>query len=93
MQYQPIQVFQISPERGCDRRDSHDSHCAADEDARFWFIEGECDAVGQETPKHPGNYYYMMGYHDAQHEISLGRIKWGWKDNEFIPFDGDNDEF
>lgn len=55
-------------------------------DARFWFIEGECDAVAMKTPQQPNNYYYMMGFNDAKYELSLGRICWRWNDeNEFEP--------
>lgn len=57
-----------------------------DEDARFWFIEGECDAIALKSPAHRDNHFYMLGYRDAKYELSLGRICWRWTDeNEFKP--------
>jgi hypothetical protein len=59
-----------------------------DQDARFWFVEGECDAITLKPPKHPNNRWYMSGFHDAKYEISLGRICWRWNEkNEFEPIE------
>jgi hypothetical protein len=63
-----------------------------DQDARFWFVEGECDAIGMLTPQHPNNSWYMSGYRDAKYELSLGRICWRWNEqNEFVPVEGDSE--
>jgi hypothetical protein len=47
-----------------------------DQDARFWFIEGEFDAIALKSPQHPQNPWYMAGFHDAKYELSLGRNCW-----------------
>lgn len=57
-----------------------------DEDAKFWFIEGQCDAIANKPRQHPNNYYYNLGFEDAKYELSLGRICWKWnEENEFEP--------
>ncbi|MBW4622337.1 MAG: hypothetical protein KME17_23655 [Cyanosarcina radialis HA8281-LM2] len=45
------------------------------ESATFWFVRGENDALAALPPQHPDCYYYMMGWHDAKYEISLGIIR------------------
>jgi hypothetical protein len=57
-----------------------------DQDARFWFVEGECDAILMKSPQHPANCWYMSGFRDAKYEISLGRCCWRWSEqNELEP--------
>ena len=61
---------------------------ARDEDARFWFTEGECDAIAMVSPQHPENIYYMMGFRDAKHRLLTGEICWRWNaEHEFQPVD------
>lgn len=56
-----------------------------DDDARFQFIEGECDATTGNPPQNPGNSYYMMGFDSAKHQLSSGHIAWRWEEHEFEP--------
>ncbi len=56
------------------------------DEARFWFVEGECDAIAMLVASHPNNCYYMMGFANAKYELSLGRICSRWSDeNELEP--------
>ncbi len=65
-----------------------------DSDARFWFVEGECDALAMKDPQHPEEYYYMMGWNDAKYRLSTGEICWRWnEEQEFQPVDPDDYEF
>ena len=64
-----------------------------DSDARFWFIEGENDAIEMKKPQHPGNYDYMSGWRDAKHRLATGEICWRWNDQqEFLPVEPDENK-
>lgn len=56
-----------------------------DDDAWYWFVEGESDAVTGNPPRCPDNNYYMTGFNGAKHQLSSGHISWQWEGNEFEP--------
>lgn len=72
MEYQPIHIHINQDSSKCWNRRDEESHCVADEEAAFWFEEGEADAAAGTLPQHQENYYYLLGYDDMQYRASLG---------------------